>query len=164
MKLLLKPIFFILFITSSLFCDTVSFKEGKYVEALDIFTYRDGNVSYSDEQTIIKYQDGKIITKKDNNLTVHNKSGELLTTIQLNKRVEISLYFKLTKALFLKDFKSLEENFEIKEFKEKNYLFLPKDNIKNVIEEITLTLNQDETPKEFSINFGNGDIIKIETK
>jgi hypothetical protein len=164
MKILIKPILYILIFTSLLFCDTVSFKEGKYVEALDIFTYRDGNVSYSDEQTIIKYQDGKTITKKDNNLTVQNSNGELLTTIDLGKRVEISLYFKLTKALFLKDFKSLEENFEIKALSDRNYLFMPKDNIKNVIEEIRLTLNQDETPKEFSINFGNGDIIKIETK
>ncbi len=164
MNFLIKPIFFILFFISLLFCDTVSFKEGKYIEALDIFTYRDGNVSYSEAETIIKYQDGKTISKMDNTLTVHNRNGELLTTIDLGKRVEISLYFRLTKALFLKDFKSLEENFEIKELKGKNYLFVPKDNIKNVIEGIKLTLNKDETPKEFSIDFGNGDIIKIETK
>ena len=164
MNFLIKPISFILLFSSSLFCETVSFKEGKYVEALDIFTYRDGNVSYSEAETIIEYEDGKTITKRDNTLTVHNRGGELLATIDLGKRVDVALYFRLTKSLFLKDFKSLEENFEIKERKGKNYLFVPKDNIKNVIEKIELTLNQDETPKEFSIDFGNGDIIKIETK
>ena len=164
MNFLIKPILYILLFTSSIFCDTVSFKEGKYVEALDIFTYRDGNVSYSDRQTTIHYKDGKTIIKRDSNLTVQNSKGELLTTIDLGQRVDIALYFSLTKALFSKDFKSLEENFKVQELKNNGYLFLPKESIKNVIEEIELTLNSDETPKEFSINFGNGDIIKIETK
>ena len=166
-KLLVKVLFFILLINSTLYSNTVNFKEGKYVEALDIFTYRDANVSYSEEQTIIKYQDGKIITKTDDNLTVHDKKGELIATIELHKKPEILLYFKLTKALFLKDFENLKENFEITEIKntkDKEYLFLPKDEIKKVIKEIKLFLNNDDKPKEFTINFENGDIIKIETK
>jgi len=164
MKLLLKAIFFILLISSALFSRSVDFKEGKYVEALDIFTYRDGNVSYTNQETTIHYKDGKTIVKRDNNLTVYKRNGELLTTIDLGKRVDVSLYFKLTKALFSKDFKSLEENFNLKEIEDKKYIFLPKDSIKNVIKDIKLTLNIDETPKEFTINFENGDIIKIETK
>ncbi|MCK5855033.1 MAG: hypothetical protein KAG56_07405, partial [Sulfurovaceae bacterium] len=99
MKKLFNPLFFIIVISSTLFGDTVNFKEGKYVEALDIFTYRDGNVSYEDNQTVIHYKDGKKITKTDDNLTVHDKKGELLTTINLTKRPEVSLYFRLTKAL-----------------------------------------------------------------
>lgn len=160
----MKLLFFILLIGSTLFADTVNFKEGKYVEALDIFTYRDGNVSYNEKQTVIQYQDGKIITKTDENLTVHSKEGELLTTIDLNERADISLYFRLTKALFSKDFEALKTNFEIKELKDKKYLFNPKDEVKNIIKLLKLSLNSDETPKEFTINFENGDIIKIETK
>jgi len=164
LKTLYKQLFFILITTIILFSDTVNFKEGKYVEALDIFTYRDGNISYESNQTIIHYKDGKTITKSDNNLTVHNKKGELLTTINLNERADISLYFKLTKALFSKNFESLKENFEIKELKDKKYLFNPKDEVKNIITTLELSLNSDETPKEFILNFNNGDIVKIETK
>ena len=164
MKTLYKQLFFILITTIILFSDTVNFKEGKYVEALDIFTYRDGNISYESNQTIIHYKDGKTIIKSDNNLTVHNKKGELLTTINLNERADISLYFRLTKALFSKDFESLKENFEIKELKDKKYLFNPKDEVKNIITTLELSLNSDETPKEFILNFNNGDIVKIETK
>lgn len=164
MKKLFNPLFFIIVISSTLFGDTVNFKEGKYVEALDIFTYRDGNVSYEDNQTVIHYKDGKKITKTDDNLTVHDKKGELLTTINLTKRPEVSLYFRLTKALFSKDFENLKENFEIEALKKKRYLFLPKDETKEIIKDIKLSLNSDETPKEFTINFNNGDIIKIETK
>ncbi|HIM93430.1 MAG TPA: hypothetical protein EYM49_00140 [Campylobacterales bacterium] len=164
MKTLYKQLFFILITTIILFSDTVNFKEGKYVEALDIFTYRDGNISYESNQTIIHYKDGKTIIKSDDNLTVHNKKGELLTTINLNERADISLYFKLTKALFSKNFETLKENFEIKELKDKKYLFNPKDEVKNIITTLELSLNSDETPKEFILNFNNGDIVKIETK
>lgn len=164
MKTLYKQLFFILITTIILFSDTVNFKEGKYVEALDIFTYRDGNISYESNQTIIHYKDGKTIIKSDNNLTVHNKKGELLTTINLNERADISLYFRLTKALFSKNFETLKENFEIKELKDKKYLFNPKDEVKNIITTLELSLNSDETPKEFILNFNNGDIVKIETK
>jgi len=164
LKTLYKQLFFILITTIILFSDTVNFKEGKYVEALDIFTYRDGNISYESNQTIIHYKDGKTIIKSDDNLTVHNKKGELLTTINLNERADISLYFRLTKALFSKDFESLKENFEIKELKDKKYLFNPKDEVKNIITTLELSLNSDETPKEFILNFNNGDIVKIETK
>ena len=161
----IKSIFFTLLITTlTLFSDTVNFKEGKYVEALDIFTYRDGNVSYTQNQTIIHYQDGKTITKNDDNLTVHDKKGELLTTINLGDRPEISLYFRLTKALFSKDFEGLKTNFDIEKLKDKKYLFLPHDETKKVVKDIKLSLNSDETPKEFTISFNNGDIIKIETK
>ena len=80
------------------------------------------------------------------------------------KRLDISLYFRLTKALFSKDFESLKGNFEIKELKDKKYLFLPKDETKEVIKDIKLSLKSDDTPKEFTIDFENGDIIKIETK
>jgi len=164
LKTLYKQLFFILITTIILFSDTVNFKEGKYVEALDIFTYRDGNISYESNQTIIHYKDGKTIIKSDDNLTVHNKKGELLTTINLNERADISLYFRLTKALFSKNFETLKENFEIKELKDKKYLFNPKDEVKNIITTLELSLNSDETPKEFILNFNNGDIVKIETK
>ena len=163
-KRLFNPLFFILLINTTLFADTVNFKEGKYVEALDIFTYRDGNVSYTQTQTVIHYKDGKIITKIDDNLTVHDEDNKLLTTINLAKRPDISLYFRLTKALFLKDFESLKENFYIKKLRDKNYLFEPKNETKKIIKEIRLSLQKDETPKEFIISFNNGDIVKIETK
>lgn len=164
MRTLLKALSVILFTSSLLLSTTVGFKEGKYVEALDIFTYRDGNISYSEHQTTIHYKDGKTIIKNDDNLTVQGDEGELITTIDLNNRPEISLYFQLTKALFSKDFQSLKENFKIKELKNRVYLFSPEGETKKIITKMELSLNKDETPKEFIIDFENGDKIKIETK
>ncbi|MCK4440512.1 MAG: hypothetical protein KAU90_00805 [Sulfurovaceae bacterium] len=160
----MQKIFLILSIAIlSLYSGTVSFKETKFVEALQLYTYRDGNVSYSDTKTIVKYKDGKTITKRDNNLSVKDNKGKLLTTIDLNKKPEIALYFQLTKALFSKDFDSLKDNFNITKSKNK-YTFIPKDDMKKVIKDIALSLNKDESVKFFIINFSNMDSIKIETK
>ncbi len=143
--------------------DTQNFKETKFVEALELYTYRDGNISYDGTKTIVKYRDGKTITKIDNNLTVRNDKNELLTTIDLNKRPEVALYFRLSKALFSKNFDSLKENFEV-EKKEKKYEFIPKDDTKEVISNIELSLKTDKSVDFFVINFTNRDTIKIEAK
>jgi hypothetical protein len=148
----------------SIYAQTVNFKETKYVEALELYTYRDGNVSYDETKTIVRYQDGKTITKIDSNLTVHNQKNELLTTIDLNKKPEVALYFSLTKALFSKDFDGLKESFEIKKLKDKQYHFLPKGDTKRVVSRIELVLNQDDSINFFTIGFTNKDTIKIEAK
>jgi len=147
----------------SLYSSSVNFKETKFVEALQLYTYRDGNVSYTDTETIVQYKDGKTITKRDNNLTVQDDKGKILTTIDLNKKPEVALYFQLTKALFSKDFDSLKDNFEIKKSKNE-YNLVPKGDTKKVIKDIALSLNIDNSVKFFIINFTNMDTIKIETK
>lgn len=165
----MKNLILIVTLTLFLFSQTVNFKETKYVDALQLYTYRDGNVTYSNinssnNKTIVKYKDGKIITKIDNILTVHNDEGELLTTIKLSQKPELALYFKLTKALFSKNFDSLKDNFNIKEPKENEYEFIPKGDIKKAISNIKLSLKKDKTTKSFIINFENMDKVTIETK
>ena len=160
----MKNLILIVTLTLFLFSQTVNFKETKYVDALQLYTYRDGNVTYNNNKTIVKYKDGKIITKIDNILTVHNDEGELLTTIKLSQKPELALYFKLTKALFSKNFDSLKDNFNIKEPKENEYEFIPKGDIKKAISNIKLSLKEDKTTKSFIINFENMDKVTIETK
>jgi hypothetical protein len=160
----MKEILLILSITIiSLYAQTLNFKETKFVEALELYTYRDGNISYDDTKTIVKYRDGKTITKVESTLTVHNDENELLTTIDLNKKPEVALYFRLSKALFTKKFESLKENFKIEE-KDKKYQFEPIDDTKEVVSSIELSLNADESVDFFIINFTNRDTIKIEAK
>ncbi|NEW61708.1 hypothetical protein GSY74_10460 [Sulfurovum sp. bin170] len=160
----MKKTLFILSLTIISLCSqTVNFKETKFVEALELYTYRDGNVSYDDVKTIVRYRDGKTITKVDNNLTVHGDDNELLTTINLNEKPEVALYFRLTKALFSKNFESLKENFKI-EKRDKKYQFEPTDDTKEVVSNIELSLKADESVDFFIINFTNRDTIKIEAK
>lgn len=153
----------LLFYTMLIEAKTQDFKETKFVEALELYTYRDANISYDGTKTIVKYRDGKTITKVDNNLTVHNDKNELLTTIDLTKKLEIALYFRLTKALFSKNFDSLKENFEIEQ-KDKKYKFIPIDDTKEVVLDIELSLDEDDSVEFFIINFTNKDSITIEAK
>ena len=149
---------------ASISAQTVNFKETKFVEALELYTYRDGNVSYSEQKTVVQYKDGKTITKEGNTLTVQNSDKEVLTTLNLNERPAVALYFQLTKALFSKNLDSLKENFEITKPTDDQYRFSPKGDMKKAIKNISLDLQKDGSVAFFVINFENKDTIKIETK
>jgi hypothetical protein len=146
----------------SLFLHAIDFKEIKLIEALDLETFRYGSISYDKEKTIINYKDGKIITKVDHALTVHNQKHELLTTIDLRKKPQIALYFRLTKALLSKNFDTLKDNFDIKKQSLK-YHFIPKGDTAKVVEGIELLVKSDGSVVYFVIDFVNRDSIKIET-
>ena len=158
-----KKLLLLFLLTIGVLADTVSFREGKYVEAISLFTYRDGNVTYDENRTVVQYKDGKTILKEGNSVTVHD-GDKLLTTINLLERADVALYFSLTKALFLKDFKQLEEHFKIEKKDKQNYVFKPLDEVGEVMNTISLSLKKDESIQEFILDFRNGDKIKIEAK
>jgi len=157
----MKHIPLIIFLLT-LHLNAINFKETKLFEAFELETYRYGSIYYDNNKTIIHYKDGKTITKVDHMLTVVNKKNELLTTIDLLKKPDIALYFKLTKALFSKNFDSLKENFTIKKQNLK-YTFLPKGDTAYVVKSIDLLLKKDGSVVYFFIDFTNRDSIKIET-
>ena len=158
-----KYIFFLL-ISTLTYSQTIHFKEIKLIEALELETYREGSINYDEEKIIIRYENGKIITKIDNTLTVHSHNNELLDTIDLNTQPKIAIYFRLTKALFFKDFKRLEKDFKITKMDKTNYIFVPHKDTKNIVDKIELSLSDDELIKFFTIYFKNRDTIRIETK
>ncbi len=158
-----RVIFFINILSFSLMGETVNFSEGKYVEVLDIYTYRDGNVSYDANKTTVAYTDGRTIIKNENNVTVYDKD-EVLTVINLMERPEVGLYFSLTKALFNKDFDFLKENFKVKELTPKKFEFLPKDDVGKFIKKLELALDEKQKVKVLTLKFRNGDKTKIEAK
>jgi len=161
----MKKIIFLLFLSAvSIYSKTVEFVEGKYIEAFDLYTNRDGNVSFDANQTVISYKDGKRIVKIDNIIDVYNASNELLTTINVIEKPEVGLYFTLTKALFEKDFESLKNNFYIEKKDNTEYIFVSKDEVKNIMNNIKLFLKEDNSVSFFILNFTNGDKIKIEAK
>jgi hypothetical protein len=144
--------------------EVISFTEGKFVESLELYTYRDGNVSYEKDKTTVSYKDGRTIVKNENNVTVYNDENEILTVINLIERPEIGLYFSLTKALFQKDFELLKENFKIEKIDKKTFEFNPKGDVEKFIEKLELNLDKDEVVKTLKLEFTNGDKIKIEAK
>jgi len=157
--------FILLLCTSTLlYSQPINFKEIKVIEALELETYREGSISYDKEKIIIRYKNGKIIKKIGNTLTVYTHTNELLDTIDLNKQPRIAIYFRLTKALFFRDFKMLKQDFEITKTNSTNYIFSPHKDIKNIVDKIELSLNNNGLTKFFTIYFKNKDTIRIETK
>ena len=161
---MLKIIIFMLLVTFELLAQTVNFSERKYVETLDVYMYRDGNVTYEKEKTIVAYDDGKTIVKNEHNVTVYNDENEVLTVINLLERPEIGLHFSLTKALFQKDFERLKENFEMKQIGEKKFEFIPKGDIEKFVDKLELFLGKEDVVSVLKLKFSNGDKIKIEAK
>lgn len=161
---MIRYIVFMSLVTFELLAETISFTEGKFVESLELYTYRDGNVTYEKEITTVAYKDGRTIVKTDNNVTVYDDENEVLTVINLIERPEVGLYFSLTKALFQKDFDLLKENFKMKKIDAKSFEFIPKGDVDMFIEKLELSLSEDEKVKVLKLEFTNGDRIKIETK
>jgi len=161
----MKKILLILFIAlMPMFAEIISFTEGKFVESLELYTYRDGNVTYEKDKTTVAYKDGRTIIKNENNVTVYDDENEVLTVINLLERPEIGLYFSLTKALFQKDFELLKENFEIEKVEDRLFEFMPKGDVEKFIEKLELHLDKEDKVEVLKLEFTNGDKIKIEAK
>ena len=62
---MLKIILFISLVNLTLMAETISFSEGKFVESLELYTYRDGNVTYEKDKTTVAYKDGRTIIKNE---------------------------------------------------------------------------------------------------
>ncbi len=139
----------------------IEFEETKFLSALDTETFKRGNIQYDENKMVIHYNKGRVITKIDNNLTIQNSSGKIVATIDLRKKPHLSLYFRLTKALFLKDFKSLEKDFDIDKNGSK-YTFKPKGNINKAVKLIELYLDK-ESVQTIIISFINNDKITIKS-
>ena len=161
---MLRITLFMSLVYFTLMAETLNFTEGKFVESLELYTYRDGNVSYEKETTTVSYQDGRTIVKTENTVTVYDDNHEILTVINLMERPEIGLYFSLTKALFQKDFELLKENFEMKKVDEKTFEFNPKGDVERFIEKLELSLAKDNKVEVLKLEFTNGDKTKIEAK
>jgi len=160
----MKKIILILLMTfMTMFAETISFKEEKFVESLELYTYRDGNVTYAQDKTTVAYKDGRTIVKNENNVTVYD-DDEVLTVISLVERPEVGLHFSLTKALFKKDFDLLKENFEMKQVKKGLFEFTPKGDVANLIKKLKLYLDKEDNVEALKLEFNNGDKITIEAK
>lgn len=147
----------------TMFAETISFKEEKFVESLELYTYRDGNVTYAQDKTTVAYKDGRTIVKNENNVTVYD-DNEVLTVINLVERPEVGLHFSLTKALFQKDFDLLKENFEMKQVRKRLFEFIPKGDVSNFIKKLELYLDKEDNVEALKLEFNNGDKITIEAK
>ncbi|MFZ3051870.1 MAG: hypothetical protein WA099_00560 [Sulfuricurvum sp.] len=154
--------FVLIFLVGSLWAKG-EFIEKRYIYALDKTTIFKGSIVITDDSTIVRYTspEKKILTQTGKTLTIEDVEAKTSQTIDLSKRIDMSLYFSFMRSVNKKDFTGLKTYFEIN--KEGNtYHLSPKSDVKRAIAKMEITMRNDEM-KRMVIYFTNEDVIEIET-
>lgn len=158
----MRGLFLLIFMMGSLWAKG-EFIEKRYIYALDKTKIFKGSILITEDSTIVRYTspEKKVLTQCGKTLTIEDVEAKTTQTIDLSKRIDMSLYFTFMRSINKKDFTGLKTYFEIN--KEGNtYHLLPKSDAKRAIEKMEITMQNDEM-KRMVIYFTNEDIIEIET-
>ncbi|HEX5710775.1 MAG TPA: hypothetical protein VFX68_05460 [Sulfuricurvum sp.] len=158
----MRGLFLLIFLMGSLWAKG-EFIEKRYIYALDKTKIFKGSILITEDSTIVRYTspEKKVLTQSGKILTIEDVEAKTTQTIDLSKRIDMSLYFTFMRSINKKDFTGLKTYFEIN--KEGNtYHLLPKSDAKRAIEKMEITMHNDEM-KRMVIYFTNEDIIEIET-
>lgn len=158
----MRGLFLLIFLMGSLWAKG-EFIEKRYIYALDKTKIFKGSILITEDSTIVRYTspEKKVLTQSGKTLTIEDVEAKTTQTIDLSKRIDMSLYFTFMRSINKKDFTGLKTYFEIN--KEGNtYHLLPKSDAKRAIEKMEITMQNDEM-KRMVIYFTNEDIIEIET-
>ncbi|MCX6062393.1 MAG: hypothetical protein NT103_09110 [Campylobacterales bacterium] len=139
------------------------FTEKRYIYALDKTTIFKGSILITDDSTIVRYTspEKKVLTQTGKTLIIEDVEAKTSQTIDLSKRIDMSLYFSFMRSINKKDFTGLKTYFEVN--KDGNtYHLSPKSDVKRAIAKMEITMQNDEM-KRMVIYFTNEDIIEIET-
>ena len=158
----MRGLFLLIFLMGSLWAKG-EFIEKRYIYALDKTKIFKGSILITEDSTIVRYTspEKKVLTQCGKTLTIEDVEAKTTQTIDLSKRMDMSLYFTFMRSINKKDFTGLKTYFEVN--KEGNtYHLLPKSDAKRAIEKMEITMQNDEM-KRMVIYFTNEDIIEIET-
>ncbi len=153
---------FLIFLVGSLWAQG-EFTEKRYIYALDRTTIFKGSIAVGENTTIVRYTspEKKILTQSGKTLTIEDVEAKTSQTIDLSKRIDMSLYFSFMRSVNKKDFTGLKTYFDIN--KEGNTYYLsPKPEVKRAIEKMEITMHNDEMQR-MVIYFTNKDVIEIQT-
>jgi len=96
---------------------TIHFSEEKYYEALEKSFSQEGNITFSDESIeIVYFEDKRKLLYTEDQLKI-DKEGEK-KTIDLSDKPEISIFFKLFRAIYFNDQETLNTFFTTEKLKE----------------------------------------------
>lgn len=139
------------------------FTEKRYIYALDKTTIFKGSITMTEDSTIVRYTspEKKVLTQTGKTLTIEDVEAKTSQTIDLSKRIDMSLYFSFMRSINKKDFTGLKTYFEVNK-EGNNYHLLPKSDVKRAIAKMEITMHNDEM-KRMVIYFTNEDVIEIET-
>lgn len=156
-----KCILIFLFVQSFLFAEsTFHFKEKRYLYALDQNISLEGDITFRESSILLEYSqpESKLLTFFDRNLSIQDAQGYRIINITTTPMVHY--FFLVLQAIHEKNQALIQTFFDLQKTGEIQRL-MPKDIAKEVIEEITVTMHQDQI-QSFQVNIKNGDRIYIE--
>ena len=155
---MIKVIFLLLLISTSIYAKSYHFSEVRYSEALDKGITLNGIISFGEARLEILYDENdKRLLYEDEELSMFD--GEEEVDLDESEVVQISQYFEIILLLYEGDKEKIEELFSLKEKSDFTEL-TPKDEMSEYINKIVLTY-KDKTLKSLQLYLSNDDNIKI---
>ena len=150
-----------LLLFGSLFSAEITFKETRYMVALDFEREKYGSLSVNEENLIIKYTKPSVETISYLSDRITILKDDDISEYTFEEYPKSQYMGLILKAIIKDEYRSLDELFEIK--KENNIVNLVgKPIVYSVIESIHIEKN-DNLMKKIIINMTNKDIVTIET-
>lgn len=154
---MLKLLFFFL-IPFSLVAQSISFKEERYIEALDNSVFKKGHIELTTQYIDIKYSHNKRTYRYENG-NVYTLVNNEKKQISKEKSMVLTIFFSLVKSIYANETKELENFFIIKKTSEE-ILLKPKKDIRPFISKIIY--RKKEKLDYLKIYLPNNDWINIE--
>lgn len=152
--------FIFLFLLASLYtlAEPIKFKEEKFINAIQISTYRNGlmNINSMSIEIIYPKENKSFIFNKEN---IIEKKGNEEKILNYEENLELTIFSKIIRSIYQNETDELKEYFDIKN-ENKKIILIPNEYIANAINKIEYKKN-DSKLEFLKIHFTNEDWINI---
>ncbi|CAA6818560.1 MAG: Unknown protein [uncultured Sulfurovum sp.] len=139
--------------------ESIRFVEEKYYEALESTFHKTGTVSFFKDSMLIQYdKDDTLLTYNGDTLII--QKGEEQEVLDLNKSIEVKIFFILFEAVYFENEKVLARYFEIEKQK-KMIVLKPHRSISSYVEGVSYK-KTDSKLDFLQIELRTADRIRIE--
>lgn len=142
--------------------DASTFKETRYLYALDKNITLEGFITFGEQNIIIEYvkPESKVLTYFEEKLTIQDQNG--YKVIDAQSMPSMNYFFMIIKAVHDENSVLLDSFFDAKT-KDDETLLIPKGVAAEVLEEVRI-IRQEKKLKSLHVKIKNGDRITIEIR
>ena len=155
---MLKIFIFLSIFILNIFAQTITFKEEKFLNALQTSVYKDGKIDFKKDYIEVSYKNlsTSYIFFDDHFISKDNQTEQRLN---YEDRVELNLFYKLINFIYKDKKDGIEEFFKLQEIENKMVL-IPNEYLSNSISKIEFKKVSNKL-KFLKIYFKNEDYIQI---
>ena len=155
-------IFLALFIFSlSLFADSFSFKESRYIYSIDKTIEMEGKITFKSNGMYIDYSKPEVrhIRYNSKAMDVVNSEGKIIQHIDLNEEPMMKVYMEFLERLYRGDFDALSDDFKVQKT-ETTVILTPIPPVDKVVTSVLVHKNS-KGLQQIKTKMSSGDEITI---